>query len=511
MKERKDLDAAVTGSFDGVAKRFDAFQAVDGVSFEIRQGSFHALLGENGAGKTTLMRMLAGELKPDSGSIFVDGISRRFRSARDARLHGIRLVHQHSLLIPNLTILENFLLVEKEGALAAGRVGLGTKIREEAAHFGIVLDPDRPVWELSVTQRRWIEVFRAIFGGGRILILDEPTALLSPLEGDALLEKLGELASSGMSIVLITHKLREVFRFADTVTVMRRGRWVATKPVPEVTEESLARMMVDEGPRAGDRAFADRHGRPDRGSRLVELREVVCVDHRGRIVLESTSLAVSRGEVLGVAGVSGNGQAQLARIVAGIERPSRGTVARPAGSDPHARYIPDDRIHVATAASLSLLDNLSLRDFQKPPCATRGLLDLKVLADRARARLVRFEIKAPSMHAAVSVLSGGNIQRVVIARELDNNPELVVAHNPTAGLDITTAAFVRQQLVEVANRGGGVLLISDDLDELLSLADRLVILHVARIVGVLQRAGFDPVLVARLMAGGTVSNGELGA
>jgi ABC-type uncharacterized transport system ATPase subunit len=504
--------SAIAAAFNGLTKRFGQVVAVDDVSLEIREGSFHALLGENGAGKTTLMRLLAGELEPDAGTITTGGVARRFRSPRDARSHGVRLVHQHSVLIPNLTIAENFLLVDTDRSASGRRSDLSRSIRNEATRFGIDLDPNRPVWELSVTQRQWAEVFRALFGGGQILILDEPTAQLSPLEGDLLLAKLAALASRGMSVVLITHKLREVFQFADTVTVMRKGRRVTTAPVGQVSEESLAAMMVedaDQGDSQIDRRKLRRVLR--QAEPLVELRDVVCVDHRGRTVLRSVNLQLLRGEVLGVAGVSGNGQAQLARVVAGVEHPTSGMAALTKVGAPSIRYIPDDRIHVATAATLSVLDNLSLRDFDQPPCASRGLLNLRSLENRAQARVGKFRIKAPSLRAPVSVLSGGNIQRVIIARELDGDPNVVVAHNPTAGLDIATASFVREQLLQVAERGGGVLLVSDDLDELLLIADRILVLHGAAVAGQVGRESFDPSLIARLMAGGSALPGELKA
>lgn len=493
-----------------VSKRFGGFQAVDRVDLDIQEGSFHALLGENGAGKTTLMRMLAGELRPDGGTIAVDNQICNFRSPRAAREHGIRLVHQHSILIPNLSIAENFLLDAADERLLSGIDGLGKRIREEADRFGISLDPHRLIWELSTTERQWVEVFRALFGGGRILILDEPTAQLSPVEGDALLSRLKALTESGICIVLITHKLREVFAFADTVTVLRKGRWVATELVQAVSEGSLAELMVEDprdvrsptGPAEGRRRFGT--------ERLIELENISCLDHRGRTVLKSVSLVLSRGEVLGVAGVSGNGQAQLARIVAGVERIFSGTVVQAGSRGLTKRYIPDDRINVATAATLSVFDNLALRDFRCSPGSHRGLLNMRVLEERASSRVSRFHIKTPSLRAAVSVLSGGNIQRVVVARELDSDPDLVVAHNPTAGLDIATSIFVRGQLVEVASRGGGVLLISDDLDELLAIADRILVLHGGGVVGVLGPEAFDMVVIARLMAGaeGTVLEEE---
>lgn len=488
-------------SFRSVSKRFGSVLANDGISFDVHRGTFHALLGENGAGKTTLLRMLAGELAPDLGSILVDQEGRRFRSPQDARALGIRLIHQHSVLIPNLTIAENFILDGVERACIPNFKALGDRLRGEARDFGISLEPSDAVWELSTTQRQWLEVFRALFGGGDLLILDEPTALLSSIEGDALLGRLKALTTTGATVILITHKLREVFKFADVVTVLRRGRWVSTRPVPEATESSLAELMVangDPGPPRTDRVPTSRGSR---AGLLIEGVDLSFIDHRGRQVLRSVNFALFRNEILGIAGISGNGQVELARIVAGLQRPTSGSLKKGVAKDPVNRYIPDDRIRVGTASSLSVRDNLALRAYRFAPCSEGGVLNLRAIGEFASAQVSLFQIKTPSNDTPVGMLSGGNIQRVVVARELEGNPDVVVAHNPTAGLDVSTAAFVRARLADVATRGGGVFLISDDLDELLGVADRIAVLHGGAIAGVVERPHFDRILIAELMSG----------
>jgi general nucleoside transport system ATP-binding protein len=492
----------VAVAFQHISKSFGAVVANDDITFQARRGAFHALLGENGAGKTTLMRMLAGELVPDAGEILVNGEQCRFRSPRSARARGIRMVHQHSILIPNLSIAENFLLDATEDRQIPNMTALCAKIRFEADKFGIPLDPRRAVWELSTTQRQWLEAFRALFSGGQILILDEPTALLSLLEGDALLDRLKALTAQGISIILITHKMREVFKFADTVTVLRKGRWITTEAVRGVTEEHLAAMMVAANS-SRERVGVQRRPVKRSSSKLIAVDGLSCNDHRGRRVLTSVGFVLSRGEILGVAGVSGNGQDELARIVAGVEGGFSGSIEQSPVRGLVRRYIPEDRIGVGTAATLSVRDNLTLRDFQLPPCSNWGLLDRSVIDKQASSRVSLFQIKTPSTTIPVSLLSGGNIQRVVVARELAGDPDVVVAHNPTAGLDVATAAFVRDRLVDVAARGGGVLLISDDLDELIDVADRIVVLHAGEVAGVLGRSQFDRVVLAGLMSGAT--------
>jgi ABC-type uncharacterized transport system ATPase subunit len=482
--------------FDGVSKRFGPLLANDGITFEVERGSFHALLGENGAGKTTLMRILAGEIAPDRGAIVVDGSPRRFRSPIDARKAGIRMVHQHSILIPNLSVAENFLLDHESPGLFAKLDELAADLRARISGFGLRIDPSQPVWSLSTTERQWVEVYGALQGEPRIVILDEPTSQLSPVEGDALLERLRDLTTRGVSVLLITHKMREVFAFADVVTVLRKGKWVATMPVAEASEDTLAEMMVG----AGHAAVADAAGEPSAGEPLIAARDLSCRNQQGRLTLRSVNFVLARRQVLGVAGISGNGQSELARVIAGLNRPDAGTLQLPATAI-RRRYVPDDRIHVGTAPGLSVRDNLALRVFREQPYARNGLIQSAVIDRLADKQIADYQIVTPSAQAKVASLSGGNIQRVVIARELDDDPDLVVAHNPTAGLDLATSAFVRARLRQVASRGGGVLLISDDLDELLQVADRIMVLHSGRIAGTLDRPEFDRLAIAALMSG----------
>jgi simple sugar transport system ATP-binding protein len=491
--------------FRAISKRFGATVANDSISFAIGDRSMHALLGENGAGKTTLMRILAGELLPEDGDIFIDGCARRIASPSAARALGIRLVHQHSSLIPNLTIAENFVLTgPARGALL--HIGaLADELRDAAKQFGIDIDPRQQVWELSASQRQWLEVFRATYRGGRIIVLDEPTSLLSPIEGDALLDRLKGLARSGATIVLITHKLREVFKYADDVTILRKGRQVATLPVKDVDDSALAEMMIE---RANVQPAGNIGRSRDQGKmqRLVaEARELSVRDSRGRVVLNSVSFDLRSSAILGVAGVSGNGQTELARVLAGLDQRFGGSIVWHGETKAVCRYIPDDRVSVGTASALSVLDNLMLRSFRSNTVSRKGFLDSRRLTERAASLVSDFQIKIRALDEPVHHLSGGNIQRVVLARELSDHADLIIAHNPTAGLDIATAVFVRNQLVETARSGSAVLLISDEIDELFAVADQLLVLHEGAVAGVLEREQFDTNLVATLMAGGKLT------
>jgi simple sugar transport system ATP-binding protein len=491
-------------SFRHVTKAFGPVLALEDVSFDVRPGSFHAVLGENGAGKTTLMRILAGELRPDPGTVVVDGEPRTFRSPRDARQLGIRMVHQHSILIPNLSIRENFLLDADDAPALTRSAAFSRQLQADINDFGLEIDPRQPVWTLSGTERQWIEVFRALRGRGRVVVLDEPTALLSPIDGDKLLDKLKALTAGGISMLLITHKLREVFKYADTVTVLRKGRWVVTTPVTQQTHTSLAEFMVGtSAPLAARRELPQAPSTP-----LLSVNDLTCRNRRGRIGLKNVSLSLCRGEILGVAGVSGNGQGELARAVAGISQPESGSIRSVDGGSIVRRYIPDDRINVATAARLSVADNLVLREFARPPLSKKGWLQYHAIDGLTTGLITQFKIKTPSASAAISKLSGGNIQRVVLARELNGSLDLLVAHNPTAGLDLATSEFVRDQLLQLKSKGGSVLLISDDLDELLAVSDRIVVLHGRTVAGELARPGFDRVALGRLMSGGEPSLSE---
>lgn len=488
-------------AFDAVSKRFDSVPADVEVSFSVARGSLHALLGENGAGKTTLMRILAGELTPDSGRINVDGQPVRFRSPREARRVGIRMVHQHSVLIPSLSVLENFILEDTgDASLFPHLRRLSARLSAALAEFGMRVDPNRAVWELSPSERQWLEVFRAQYFGARVLVLDEPTAQLSPIEGDALLARVQALCRDGATAILITHKMREVLTYADTVTVLRKGRWIATRAVQVGDGDALAAMMV--GDAVSEQGTGGRATRPvEIAAPCLTVSKARSKDSRGQWVLRDITFDLARGEVLGVAGVAGNGQGELARIAAGERHPDTGSVNWPGAPPAARRHIPEDRVHVGTAARLSVRDNLVLRDFRHEPCSAHGWLNRTALDRLAAARVDDFRIAAQSLDSPVSHLSGGNLQRVVVAREMDGDIGLLVAHNPTAGLDIATAAYVRERLVRVARQGSGVLFISDDLDELITCADRLLVLYSGGIAGILERRDFDRAAIARLMSG----------
>lgn len=486
--------------FLAIQKRFGAFQALSDVSFAVRQGGIHALLGENGAGKTTLMRVLSGELRADGGTTIIDGKASTFSTPLDARRSGIRMVHQHLSLIPALTITENFLLDQDDAPLFPSfRVTSGS-IRKEAERFGVSIDPDRQVWELSLSEQQWIEVFRALFLGGRIVILDEPTSLLSPIEGDRLLANLKMYAQAGRIVILITHKLREVKTFADTVTVLRRGRAIKTLPVKDTSPGELTSLMMGEK-REGNGEETRHDARRVKPEPVLSLCKVSASDQRGKRLLSEIDLSLSRGWVCGVAGVAGNGQTELAGIVSGLLDPDQGKILPESRRSLVYRYVPADRTELGTGSGLSIAENLVLRTYQDREVSKHGILDWDRLSKCAETLAEDYKIKMRSPSDRIATLSGGNIQRVVLARELLDPADVLVVHNPTSGLDMATTAFARAKIREAALRGSAVLLISDDLDEILDLADEIVVLHGGRIAGSFARAEATIEEIGAVMAG----------
>jgi ABC-type uncharacterized transport system ATPase subunit len=486
--------------------RFGSLSALNEVSFPIESGRVHAILGENGAGKSTLMKILAGELCPSSGAVKLCGVRRIFASPRAAKLAGIRFVHQHLSLIPALTITENFVLESSSTACPLGITEASLRIQEAALDFGLSVDPLRRVSELSMSERQWLEVFRAIFLGSDILILDEPTALLSPVEGDLLLEKIRGLAKSGKTVILITHKLREIIEFADVVTVLRKGQFVGTYDVASVSPEMLSSTMVGKENKSPDLSFNE--SKNVSWQSLIETDSVSARDSRGFKVLAGVSISIRKGEVHGIAGVAGNGQTELVEILAGLRSPDSGNAIHATEDELVVRYVPASRMTEATAGRLSILENLILRDYHVPSHCVRGVLnwsELRALGDR---KVSDFQIKIGTLDDSPTSLSGGNIQRVVLAREMGGTTNILIVHNPTSGIDLPSSLFVRSRIRRAALDGVGVLMISDDLDEIMQVSDRISVLHSGRIAGELSRSEFSRERIAELMVGHQRANGN---
>jgi simple sugar transport system ATP-binding protein len=469
-------------ALEGITKRFGATLALDAASFTLAAGQVHALLGENGAGKSTLMRVAFGLLAPDAGAIRRDGVVVRWRDAAHAIAHGLGMVHQHYSLVPAMTVAENVALGDRgrfDPAAAAARV------RTVAEATGLAVDPGARVADLPVGAQQRVEILKAFAHDARVLILDEPTAVLTPAEADDLLARLRAFADGGGAVVLITHKLREALQVADAVTVLRRGRTVLETPRAAVDDAALVTAMVGERPPVEVRGAARAPG-----AVVLALRGVAWRDARGVVRLHPTDLAVHAGELVGVAGVEGSGHAELLRLLAGRLPPSAGTVDRPAA----VGFIPADRHRDAIALDLTLTENLALAGAG----ARRGRMPWRALGAAAQGLLAEHDVRAAGPTARLSALSGGNQQKFVVARELAHAPHALVAEDPCRGLDVRASGAVLARLRAARDAGAAVVVSSTDLDEVLALADRVVVCHagVARAVPATREAAARAMLGA---------------
>jgi simple sugar transport system ATP-binding protein len=473
----------------GISKEFGAVRALDDVAFFARSGSVHALLGENGAGKTTLMRIAYGLLRPDRGVVRYFGKAVDDPSVRAAMRAGVGMVHQHLSLVPTLTGAEN---------MALGRRGVfrpddaRRELGQLAAKAGLPVDPDALVRDSSIMEQQRLEILKALARDARVLILDEPTSGLAPAETDELLRWVRNFASRGGTVVLVTHRLREALAVADDVTVLRRGRVAHTvrgmsdaDGGPPPTVDELARAIFPDAPPTAA-PFAP----PASGEIVLGLDDVTVVDARGAVRVRSANLSARRGEIVGVAAVEGSGHQELLQVIAGLQRPVSGTATLPR----HIAIVPADRLRDALIPGFTLVENVALRGARD----RRGVMPWETLASETNALIDRYGIVAPSPAIRAHALSGGNQQRLVLARELSGEPDLVVADNPTRGLDLRASAFVHEQLRDVAGRGSAVVVHTSDLDELLSLATRvLVVFH-----GAVREVPAERDAVGRAMLGG---------
>ncbi len=502
----------------GVSKRFPGgVVANERVDLEVRAGEVHALLGENGAGKSTLSNIFTGLYRPDEGTISIGGEQTVLHSPRDAIKAGIGMVHQHFRLVPSFTVAENVAL---GGHGRVGRREIEARVRELGDRYDLEVDPTARVGELAVGQQQRVEIVKVLAQDARILILDEPTAVLTPQEGEALFEVLRTMTAEGRSVIFISHKLDEVRAVADRVTVLRDGRSEGTRSLGDADSRELARLMVGrdvvlaasliEHPDEPVSDDADERVRPEV---VLAVRGVEAIGGRGRPVLSGIDLEVRAGEVLGVCGVSGNGQSELVEVLSGTRAPTRGSVevagVAITGADPLRVHraglaaIPEDRMHVGVAPSLSVEDNLALMAYRRPPLSSGPFLRRSRIRARALELIERFDIRTPGPTTSTRLLSGGNVQKVLLAREMSSGPKVLVAASPTRGLDVGAIENVRTALVEASEQGVGVLLVSEDLDEVLSLSDRVAVIFEGRIVAVLDRSDADVETLGLLMGGDT--------
>jgi general nucleoside transport system ATP-binding protein len=492
----------------GLSKRFGETLAVRDVDLTLLGGEVHALLGENGAGKTTLMCLLAGLYRPDSGRILIEGRPVTLRSPRDAMAASIGMVHQHFMLVPTLTVAENVLLGAARVPMLLRPRRLARRVQDDAERLGLAVRADAPVGELSVGEQQRVEILRVLSRGARVLILDEPTAVLSPAEIDALLASLRRLTAEGCAVVLISHKLDEVRHAAQRLTVMRRGQVVARIDEPaRLSSEELAAAMVG-------RAVSLQLHRPSAtvGDVLLRVSGLCATSDRQLPALRGVDLAVRRGEVVGLAGVAGNGQRELLEVIAGLRPATAGRVQLGADDLTAAaprrraalglRYVPEDRQHTGTAPSLSVAENLLLRRYRHAPCRRGWWLDLGADEEHCRRLVAELQIAISSLEQSARLLSGGNLQKVILARELCPEARLILAMQPTRGLDAWATAEVRKLLLGARARGAALLVCSEDLEELLALGDRIAVMAGGRIVHLTDRDHADRLTIGQHMAGG---------
>jgi general nucleoside transport system ATP-binding protein len=474
----------------GIRKEFPGVVANDDVSLDVRRGEVHALLGENGAGKSTLMNILYGLSKPDAGEIRLHGKPVSFGSASDAIQAGIGMVHQHFMLIPVMTVAENVVLGTepvKDGVLLDEGVA-EQKVAEMAKTFNFAVDPGALVQDIGVGQQQRVEIMKALYRNADILILDEPTAVLTPQEALDLFEILRTLRREGVSIVFITHKLGEVLEIADRVTVLRRGKTIETVSREGATEKSLARAMVGR-----DVLLRVEKEPAQAGDVLLEVEDLWATDDRGIEKVRGVSLKVHSGEIVGIAGVDGNGQTELIEALTGLRRAQRGKI-RVGGRDLHHAstrdvldaglgHIPEDRQRRGLVLEFSLAENIALHDYAEPPDSKWGWLFPGRLVERARRLIQEFDVRGGGPLTRAGALSGGNQQKVVVAREISRDPKALIAAQPTRGLDVGAIEYLHRRLVTERDEGRAILLVSLELDEIFSLSDRILVIYEGEIVG----------------------------
>lgn len=498
----------------GVTKIFNGVKANDAVDFQLKKGSIHGLLGENGAGKTTLMNILYGLYQQEEGKVYINGREEAITSPTKAISLGIGMVHQHFMLARPLTVTENVMLGKKSrrGILLDSKE-TAKELQELSDKYRMDIDPNTKIWQLSVGEQQRVEILTALYMGAEILILDEPTAVLTPQETEVFFETLRQMRDDGKSIILITHKLEEILSIVDEVTVLRDGKMVGRRAVDEaVTKDDLSRMMVGR-----DVLFQFPPVEKEPGEVKVHIQNLVAKDDKGVLALENFSLDIRQGEIVGLAGVDGNGQKELCEVLTGLRKADSGSYAI-SGEDVLNRnpafyikrkvsYIPEDRHTTGLALNWTLKKNLILKKLDEAPVAKRGLLSQRVINKNWETMQRDYQIKANSGEDTARSLSGGNQQKIILARELSSDPEVLIASQPTRGLDIGAAEYVRRQIIEARNAGAAVLVISADLEEILQLSDRIAVIYDGKLMGILPR-GADTMQIGAMMMGRKQEEGE---
>jgi ABC-type uncharacterized transport system ATPase subunit len=508
IKAKKDQEMARTNLVEmhGITKKFPGVLANDKTDFSVRAGEVHALLGENGAGKSTLMSVLSGLYRPDEGELFVKGEKVHFSSPKEAIEAGIGMVHQHFKLVSPFTVAENVLLGDASvsGVLNLARVE--KRLDELTRDYGLRADPKAKIWQLSVGEQQRVEIIKMLYLGADILILDEPTAVLTPQEAQDLFRTLRHMAGQGKAVIVITHKLGEVMSVADRVTVLRAGRTIATVDKSETSKEELTQMMVGRSVMLGEEYAPAKLGRP-----RLEVVDLHAYGDKGVKALNGVSLSVRSGEILGIAGVAGNGQSQLAEVVTGLRKAESGVI-RIGGADMTNRspreiidagvaHIPADRLGMGLVPNLGAAENLILKDYRKSPIKRGMFLKGNLIKSRTDQLLNRFDVKTACATEPVKLLSGGNLQRLLLAREISAEPKLIVAVYPVRGLDIGAMKSVYNLLNAQKAAGAAILMISEDLEEIFRIADTIAVMFEGRITGAMPVGEADLEEIGLMMAG----------
>ncbi len=498
----------------GIDKNFEKVHAVDHVDFVVKDGEMHGLIGENGAGKTTLMNILYGFVKPDEGKIRLFGEEVEIHSALDAIKLGVGMVHQHFMLAAQLTALQNIVLGNSAGdKVFVNLKKARAKVQEIMDMYGLHVDLDAKVYQLSVGERQRIEIIKVLYKGAKLLIFDEPTAVLTPPETKQLIEVMHEMNKRGCSIIFITHKLKEVLAIADTITVMRKGVVTGVVKACETDESELSQLMV------GHVARSDLPRKPfEPGKEIFRAENLYVKNIRNLMAVKGVNFSIHSGEILGIAGVEGNGQTEIAKVVSGQVQPVSGSLfyedhlinkktirqRREMGIS----HIPEDRLKVGVALRCSIEDNLNLNEYYKEPITKHGIMNLKTANSRAEELVGRYGIKVPSAKYAVKTLSGGNMQKVIYAREIDSDPGLLIAAQPTRGVDIGAIEFMHTQLLKLRDEGKAILLISAELSEIFELADRILVMYEGEFVAEFERGKVSEEEIGLYMSGAKRMNAE---
>jgi ABC-type uncharacterized transport system ATPase subunit len=499
----------------GITKRFPGVVANDHINFEIKAGEIHALLGENGAGKTTLMSILFGLWQPDEGEIYIGGKRVKFRSPEDAIELGIGMVHQNRKLVSAHTVIENIILGHPKAGKILNLKRAEDEVKELAERYGFTVDLRAKVWQLAEGEKQAAEILKTLYRGARVLILDEPTSALTPSETDKLLASVKAMAKDELAVVpFITHKLPVVLAISDRVTVLRRGQVVASLETKFATEKSLAKEMVGR-----EVLFNVERTRVEKGKPILQVENLSAVNDKGFLALNGASFSICEGEIFGIAGISGNGQRELAEVLAGLRKSKGGRVMLEGKDITHAStlerwqmgvgYIPSDRVEVGSIGDFSLVENIMMNLYYEPSFSRRGILDDAKIRKHTAEIIAEYGVATPSLDTTAKSLSGGNLQRLILARVLSRKPRLLIAHLPTQGLDVGATEFVQNKLMEAKKDKAAVLLISEDLDEVLSLSDWVAPIYEGKFMGILPGEAARREKVGAMMAGLSLEGQEL--